>query len=143
VLSLRSWSIRGLLVLALVALGACGGGSGDDDGPSDVAKDACERYGDFLAEAARLGGTPTREQAEELVSNLRGIAADAEQASEDDSAYFALANALDQLLSGFETANQAQIDASNRTIARQCLDLFPELGPTESSAPASTEATEP
>jgi len=126
----------------VAALAACGGGS-DDDGPADQAKDACQRYGRFLADAGRLEGMPSQEEAQELVQRLRGIAADAETAAEEDSAYFALANGLDQLLRGFETANQAQIDASNRTIARQCLELFPELDPTQSSAPPSTEGTEP
>ncbi len=145
--SLRSWSIRGCLALALLGLAACGGGSGGDDGPSDQAKDACRRLGDALVEANRVAeGGATREEAQRVLDDLEALADDAGQAAEEDSAYFALANALDQLIAGLKSANAAQIDASTRTAARQCVDLFPDLVPqttAPTTAPTTTAATEP
>jgi len=139
--SLRSSCLRSctVLLVALLAFAACGGGSSDGDSPADVAKDACKRLGDFLVDADAVAAAPTQAQAKELVKQLRSIADDAQQAAGDDSTYFALSTALDQLLNGLTTANQSQIEAGYRNAPAQCLQLFPGLLPTTSApTPEST-----
>ena len=104
-----------------------------------MAKDACKRLGDFLVDANAVAAAPTQAQAKELVKQLRSIADDAQQAAGDDSTYFALSTAPDQLLNGLTTANQSQIEAGYRNAPAQCLQLFPGLLPTTSApTPEST-----
>jgi hypothetical protein len=132
--------------VALVGVAACGGGGGDDDSPADTAKGACKDLGDFLVDAGQAGDSPTQEQAQALLEQLQGIDDDVKQALSEDSAYIALSTAFDQLVNGLETANQTQIETGYRNAPRQCLQLFPELQPTQppqTSAPPASETTEP
>jgi hypothetical protein len=123
---------------------ACGGGGGDDDDPADQARSACRRLGDALVEANRVAeGGATPEDARRVVDDLRDLADQADQAAEEDSAYFALANALNQLIAGLERANGPQITSSTSTAARQCLELFPQLTTTTTAATTTSERTEP